>query len=237
MNYRNPELLDKLAGEYVLGTLRGLARKRFERLMEDSALARLQVTEWESRLNSLATITEEVKPPQWVWRVIESRIRSNSSAKARVAQVGRWGTAWWRGLALAMSGVAALLAVYVGMAPPSDTVAVRSYVVVLNNDKMKPVMLAEADPEKGEIRVRVLIGQQLGGRNSLELWGVPKAGQPRSYGLLPASGVVRLKMDKPMDQVLVDIAALAVSLEPPGGSPTGQPTGPVLYSGEVIRPI
>lgn len=234
MNYLRPELLDKLAAEYVLGTLRGLARKRFERLLAEQATARLHVKEWETRLASLAVAIPAVEPPRRVWRAIESRIQAERTRQARPAAPA---SGFWRGLALFMSAVAALLVAYLGVAPRPAPGPAKSYIVVLNSDKMKPVMMAEADAASGEIRVRVLATQAIGNDKSLELWGLPTGGKPRSYGLIPASGIVRLRFDKPVEQVLADIAALAVSLEPQGGSPTGQPTGPVLYTGEVIRPI
>lgn len=233
MNYRNPQLIDKLAGEYVLGTLRGLARKRFERLAADDATIRLHIREWEERLMALSNSLPDVEPPARVWRAIEARIRAEAK---RQPQASRWFN-WWRPLALGMAGISAALMVYIGIGITPGAQPRDSYIVVLNSDKMKPVMLAKADALTGEIQIRVLASQTLASDKALELWGLPKAGKPRSYGLLPASGVVRLKFDKPVDQVLQDIAALAVSLEPQGGSPTGQPTGPVLYSGELIRPI
>jgi len=47
MNYDQPELLDRLAAEYALGTLRGPARRRFERLCVQSSAARLRLHRWE----------------------------------------------------------------------------------------------------------------------------------------------------------------------------------------------
>ena len=64
---------------------------------------------------------------------------------------------------------------------------------------------------------------------ALELWAVPGQGAPRSLGLISASGASVVKKNK----VPAGTAALAVSLEPPGGSTTGAPTGPVLYVGKL----
>lgn len=233
MNYRNPDLIDKLAGEYVLGTLRGLARKRFERLAADNATIRLHIREWEERLMTLSNALPDVEPPARVWRAIEARIKAENKRQPAAPRSNRW----WRPLALLLAGVSAVLMVYVGIGLQPTTRPGDSYIVVLNGGQMKPVMLAKADARTGEIQVRVLAQQTLASDKTLELWGLPKAGKPRSYGLIPASGVIKLKFDRPVEQVLQDIAALAVSLEPQGGSPTGQPTGPVLYSGELIRPI
>jgi anti-sigma-K factor RskA len=75
-----------------------------------------------------------------------------------------------------------------------------------------------------------LIGVSVQPDRVLELWAVPGSGAPHSLGLISASGASVVKKGK----VPVGTAALAVSLEPPGGSTTGAPTGPVLYVGKLV---
>jgi anti-sigma-K factor RskA len=70
---------------------------------------------------------------------------------------------------------------------------------------------------------------------ALELWMLPTGAPPRSLGLIPATGIARVPLREPSDAALANIPALAVSLEPATGSPTGLPTGPVLYSGPIER--
>jgi anti-sigma-K factor RskA len=68
----------------------------------------------------------------------------------------------------------------------------------------------------------------------LELWSVPPQGAPRSLGLISADGATVLPRGKLPDTLLKGgTDALAVSVEPPGGSPTGAPTGPVVYAGKL----
>src|SRR5215813_8278244 len=74
MNYRNPELRERLAAEYALGTLRGRARRRFERLLADDADLRRLVEGWELRLNTLAETALAVTPPARLWQRIEQRL-------------------------------------------------------------------------------------------------------------------------------------------------------------------
>ena len=69
----------------------------------------------------------------------------------------------------------------------------------------------------------------------LELWAVPPQGAPRSLGLISTNGVTVIARDKLPQRVLesANTSALAVSVEPPGGSPTGAPTGPVVFAGKL----
>ena len=63
MNYADPELNDQLAAEYALGTLRGPARRRFERRLSDDTYLRDLAEDWELRLNLLAESAPAVAPP------------------------------------------------------------------------------------------------------------------------------------------------------------------------------
>ncbi len=68
----------------------------------------------------------------------------------------------------------------------------------------------------------------------LELWSVPPQGNPSSLGLIAADGLTVLDRRRlPQTLLKGGTAALAVSVEPPGGSPTGTPTGPVVFAGKL----
>ena len=79
-----PELVERLAGEYVLGTLQGAARRRMRALLRDRADVRYAVWEWERALHGLAEALDPVEPPESVWRVIEQRVgRTPAEAEPR----------------------------------------------------------------------------------------------------------------------------------------------------------
>jgi anti-sigma-K factor RskA len=66
-----------------------------------------------------------------------------------------------------------------------------------------------------------------------ELWLIPADGKPRPLGMLRADRAVTIKLPTDLAALTVGNAVLAVSLEPPGGSPTGSPTGPVIATGKL----
>jgi anti-sigma-K factor RskA len=108
MRYRDkPELQDRLAAEYVLGTLRGGARLRFEAWMREDAALRQIVAGWEARLVPLADAVPARTPPRRVWRAIERRLGAPADP-ARTA--GLWDSlAFWRNWGLVATGCAAAL--------------------------------------------------------------------------------------------------------------------------------
>lgn len=236
MNYRNkPELQERLSAEYALGTLRGRARMRFRRwLREDAALARA-VAEWEARLAPLAQTVAPVRPPARVWREIQARLFLNNNLFEKKNRL-------WRGLALVASGAAATLlfmTVVVPLLPFSAAGA--SYVALLSEPQaQKPVLIVSARRNETILRVRTLDPSIQVSDASLELWALPKGGKPKSLGLIsdgdrPGRNRAVLRLAAVADKTLSDVPMLAVSLEPRGGSPTGAPTGPVLYSGPCVK--
>lgn len=228
MRYDSPELRERLAAEYVLGTMPSRSRRRFERLMAaDPELARA-VGAWADRLSPLDAPTPPVAPPARVWRAIERR--TGGPAAAPQPLFG-WldALAWWRGLALAASAAAVALALYVaaGSGPtPAPTV-----VAVLTGRGGEAGWVAVAGPTNGEVSISAVAPKAGDQTRAFELWGIAD-GAPRPLGLLPrqSGGAVRLRAA----QLPAPGGVLAVSLEPPGGSPTGLPTGPVVYQGKVL---
>ena len=222
-------LAHALAAEYVLGTLRGRARRRFEAIAAaDLAVGRI-LARWEAELTPLAERLAPVAPPARVWKAIEARI---DAAAARPAAPPA-GLGFWRALGMVSAGLAAVLAVaFLGFAPRPE--AEPLFVAVLTAPDSSPHMVVSMH-EPDLLRVRTVKPWTGTEGKSLELWVLPKSGAPRSLGLVsnaPGDTLIRITAADPRVR---DANALAVSLEPPGGSPTRSPTGPVLGSG-VIAP-
>ena len=232
MNYKNkPELHERLAAEYALGTLRGQARAHLRRWMrEDAALARA-VSEWEARLAPMAQAVAERRPPARLWREIEARLGPAAAPRREFL---------WKGLGLVAGGAAGALLV-TNLATRFFGASSAGYVALLSDPRtQKPVLMVSARRNETYLRVRTLDPAIQVSDASLELWALPKGAKPRSLGLISDSdrpGVNRaeLRLAAAADQTLSDVPMLAVSLEPRGGSPTGAPTGPVLYSGPCVK--
>ena len=229
MRIESLDLRNALAAEYVVGTLNGLARRRLERQMLVDKNMRETVAQWESYLVPLAENVQPVNPPGRIWQVIESRINARNATKTASGWWER--VAFWRNLGLATSGLAAaLLFAFISLRP---AVAEPEMVAVLTTPESVPRMIIEQQ-KSGELLIKMVNPWAAMPDQSLELWVIPKAGAPRSLGVVPHDRDSRVQLAN-LSGKLADGTAFAISREPKGGSPTGAPTGPVLCSGAIAR--
>jgi anti-sigma-K factor RskA len=224
MRYDNPRLLDALAREYVVGTLHGGARTRFARVLAASLPARRAVLGWERQLAPLARAVPAIEPPSHVWTSIESAIGARPRRPVRGAGI-------WPALAASLAVLAVLFGgLYFGQGERID----RAQYVAVITEEMTPVWLLQAFTE--ELRVSTINERPEPAGNSYELWMLPDGGAPPvSLGLIPGVGNAALALDQQELDVLARTSTLAVSLEPAGGSPTGAPTGPVIFTAPLLR--
>jgi anti-sigma-K factor RskA len=221
-----------LAAEYVLGSLDRATRLRAEQMQRsDPAFARL-VDLWQRRLAPLAATVPEVEPPAEVWTAIERSLGSHQSAPAAPRPRVMDSLAFWRWATLGASALATALALYIVLMPAAPPAT--RYVAVLGRGDARPALLVTVDPAAGRMTIRPLETAAVEDR-ALQLWLVA-GGQapPRSLGLLDPAHEIALELDPRAEAHLGPSAALAVSLEPPGGSPTGLPTGSVIYQGPLL---
>jgi anti-sigma-K factor RskA len=232
MNIRNNLVLrQKLAAEYVLGTLRGGARRRFEGWLHNDADLRNITAEWQQRLSPMSEFAGAVVPPKSVWTGIERRLNLKAKSSGTWAWLNE-NIGFWRNLGLVSTGLAAMLMVIVLTNRPVDTPNI-AYVATLMDEKSETAMLLTADQQHRTLEARVVTSAQIAADKSLHLWAVPKAGKPRSLGVL-ADNRDSFKLGD--NAIGDDIAVLAVTLEPKGGSPDPNgPTGPILYKGHWVK--
>ena len=229
MKYRSEQIREALAAEYALGTLQASARRRFERSLKDDPGLRRLVAEWQTRLAPLDEAAKPIAPHPRVWQAIRQRIAPASRRSLSWNSIG-----FWRGTALASTMAAAILAALLVFAPPRETM-----VVVMADDQSRPAITVSWRPQQiGEkrLRVRVIGHQTMDPDTAWELWMIPPGGEkPRSLGLISTHETQTVVVPAQLRSALNSALALAMSVEPAGGSPTGLPTGPVLYQGPCLE--
>ncbi len=209
---------DLLAAEYVLGSLEGEEAREAARLLETDLAFAASVRQWEARLAPLAAQVTPVAPPPELWARIAA---STGPPTAEVIPLAfRRRLRIWQTGATAALAIAASLAAFIVLRP----VAPPRVAVLAPIGGGAPVLLA-TEQAGGVLVIQPSGAISVPSDRDLELWALAKGEtRPRSLGVLPASGLRVTAALAPNTQLLV-------SLEPRGGSPTGQPTGPVLYGG------
>ena len=219
MNLFLGELPDRLAAEYVLGTLTGGARRRFDALLPAHPALRQAVSGWEKRLLPMALKADAVQPAPRVWSAIEGKLGWTPPAKASSFRLRFW---------QAFAAVATVAAVVLGTTTHNGPTEA-PMIVVLHATKGTETLVAGLSPDRQQLSIQPLQKVALTPDQSLELWALKKDGPPASLGVIASD-----KLTAVNKHVLPkDTKGLAVSLEPLGGSPTGAPTGPVLFVGDL----
>lgn len=244
---------DLLAAEYVLGTLRGAARRRFENLLHGDPALEAQVCRWQEALAVLDQADTPVQPPGRVWRTIQLRLPQSSNAdrdlddalagqsplaplsrpqrltanvKTRAARY-KWQLV---SFALAASLVAVMLWPHFQIQNGNSTELLPVAVLASTQGQDGRQIVVSFDARNRKLVLTPLDLTPTGSGHSLELWLIAKDRKPASLGLIEVHGNTVVALSKTQ---LSSEATLAVSLEPAGGSPTDQPTGAVLYAGKV----
>ncbi len=225
----DPVEREGLAAEYVLGSLDARDNAAVEAALATDAALRADVAAWEARLAPLHALALPEAPPPGLWDRIEAALPGAATAMPAATPAPAPRPAWlglWRGWALGASAVAAGLAGFILLQPaPAPRL-----MTVLLTQRDAPAWTVEADA-RGALRLAALNPRPLEGDRVLQLWALPEgATAPTSLGLIPASGQITVTPQgvRPQPGMLIEI-----SLEAPGGSTTGRPTGPVLFIGRL----
>lgn len=215
-----------LAGEYALGLLSGEERRQVERRLASEPGFEALEEDWRMRLAGYASGVKPVEPDASTWAGIERSLFGEPERRTA------WNSlAFWRGLTAAALGVAAgslAFALFVAEPRPLPQPLVAS----LQATDAGPSYLARIDPATSRLVIRAVHADADATRVP-ELWLIPGDGVARSLGVIERDGASDVTIPDPMKQFIGSGAMLAISLEPPGGSTTGQPTGPVIAAGRV----
>ena len=245
MKYLSPEIGDQLAAEYALGTMPGRARQRFEAMLKTNPQLRTRVAEWEVRLTPMASSVAELAPPKRVWRAIQKRVFGNLTTNQEL------GSSWWSSLGFwrAATGFATVTLFVLGLlvlAPADfgpvefDPAADSMMVVVMEDTQTQAAAMTVSWEPGGEsrhrmLRLRVIGHAEMDPDTAWELWMLPgDDSTPVSLGLITTHELQVLRIPEPLAQPLDAAWGLGMTVEPKGGSPSGRPTGPMLYTGPCV---
>jgi anti-sigma-K factor RskA len=238
MNYTDPDIRERLAAEYVLGTMPERARRRFESQLKMSPALRAAVSEWETRLTPMASAVPEITPPRRVWKNIQQRIGGNRSVANSAG--------WWNNLGLwrAATGLATIALVTLGFflaiaIEPTAPDTSMMVVVMKDTNTRSPAMTVSWEPGEARqkmLRLRVIGHAEMAPDTAWELWMLPGKDQaPVSLGLITTHELQTLPVPPQLGNVIDDAWGLGMTVEPAGGSPVGEPTNPMLYMGQCVK--
>jgi anti-sigma-K factor RskA len=239
MNYLQPERLDRLAREYVLGTLTGRARRRFERVVQYAPVAARAVGAWQERLAALAAGVPPMQPREQVWQGLERRLFHGVTSAAGAVAPGplRRLSAWLSGRALVGAVAGMLVAVVVlrlqpqlaGLEARSQELPA-SYVGLLLDSGGRPTLLASSRRHGRELTVKVLQPVAVPPGRIVQLWALRADGSlfpVAAWPVLPAKGSLTVNLPDTSERLFFDVPRLAVSFEAApklaGQRPSGEP--------------
>lgn len=241
-----------LAAQFALGILEEDERAQAEALMQSDIVFLGMVDAWTQRLAKLHEGLPPVEPSAEVWGTIQKRlerdegraVESGSIEPVVASAVGKRELIFWQGWALAASIGVVALGSHLWMnlqerATDQPTTSIseaanntKRFIAVLDDGEQGGVMVVTLDLENNEIQVEPMQSVTTPSQ-SLELWIIDDTGA-KSAGLLDGASKSRLIPPVILRDIISARPLLAVSREPSGGSPTGQPTGPVVLKGRLL---
>jgi anti-sigma-K factor RskA len=241
MNYERPELLEKLAGAYVLGTMAARARPRFVRLLAESTRAQRAVAQWNNELSPLYATVPPLQPPADLWQAISAKTMPGAARSAAALEAARSQTqtqtqtktqasgGWWRKLAPLFDGwgrtaIAFGLGIvlttgfvtqnaYMFGLHHMDASLPASYVGILMDDQGEAVLTAGSHRRGETIKLKLLKPLAIPSGKVARLWGLSKDGAPVAITNVPAEGSVLVPLDAPAEDIFAKISRLGVTFE------------------------
>lgn len=230
---------DLRAAEYALGLLDSREMREARVLAATDPDFAEAVARWEARLAPLFDEVPGAEPAPDMWDRIERSIPALPAGDENVVQFGR-SLRRWRAFGGAMAAIAASLALLVGYqvmreAPiPAPTAQPAPVLVAsLSSEQANTSLSVAYEPRQSSLLVTP--GRLTGAPgHDHELWIIPAGGSPVSLGLVRAGAPARIQVPARLAPHFRSRSTIALSVEPTGGSPTGQPTGPVVAAGELV---
>ena len=217
--------LDMQVAEYVLGTLPADERNALQARREQDPAVDALILEWEERLSDMTDDVELVEPGPDLFEKIERALgRDDSNVVALRSQLNRW--RW----STALASAAALVLVAVLTFQPQPAKAPESFVAVFQHNDQQPAFLLTVNLDDRQLSIRPVTAEAKPDK-SYQLWikSDELGPNPRSVGVLGDQFEIDRAALREYGPALLRKATFGISVEPPGGSPTGQPTSPAIH--------
>lgn len=231
--------IDGLAAEYVLGTLDAAGRGAVAARRQREPQLNAAILAWERRLSPLNDLVRPVAPPPLVFEKISGRINGARSANLKAAPAAdvidiTRRMKRWRMSAVAASALAASLALAIGYDKFAPKPPSKNLVAILQKDAASPAFVVSVDVDNRMMTVRPVAAKHEAGK-SYELWIIHDSlGKPKSLGTVDDPAPVTKPTLAGYQPEVIEGSTYAITLEPEGGSPTGAPTGPIVFSGKML---
>jgi anti-sigma-K factor RskA len=236
-----PEAFDRLAAEYVLGTLRGGARRRFEHWLRAEPALGARVDAWQRRLVPMSALLPRQAAPAGTWEAIEQRL----FGAQRTAAAGwklRLATAWAALATLAFSAVVGLAVLAPERLVSPDALASRtgrlpaSYTAVLSAFDGRPSLVASVARHSDQLDLKLLrpVPAPRPGTRYV-LWAHRATGDRFALGAVDLAERTRLTLAGTAEQLLSNVATLSVTAEADAASPPARPTQVAVLAGPCVK--
>lgn len=232
-----------LAAEYALGLATGKDAARAARLVREDPAFRAEAAAWIGRLAALFDEVPDMVPPASLWARIERELALPAAAANDNVELVQRQVRMWRGVTAMMTALAACFALLLFFRPAETVIvpvpqapaqqASAPMVAMVGEDQKEMMIVANWDPAQRRLVLAVAGDMPADPGKSHEIWVIPPAGTPTSLGTMPAGKKMHMDLAEQIAKLLREGTAIAITLEPPGGSPSGEPTGPVKWSGKL----
>jgi len=232
MNYDDPDLLDRLAAEYVFGSLPSRARRRFERLRQRLPAADKAARDWERRLMPLSGSVAPERPPARVWNAIDERT-GGGGRQASNRPWGRWLRPVW-GFAFGVLATLGVVRLFPNATLPIEAIVQQrgtlpqSYVGLLTDAQNNAVLLASSTRYGRTLAVKWLRPVEVPSGRVTVLWALPRDGAPFAVGVVRVADKATLTLADTSEKLFFNVARLAVSFETGVPAPGATPSSFVL---------
>lgn len=238
--YQNPEVFERLAMSYALGTLQGRARQRFERLLAKHFYLRAVTDAYQHQFSGMVDILPPVEPPAHVWRNLEQELGLPVQRRMAKQSAHSKRPFWlsWQWPATALAGV--LLGFFIAFGVSQQQPGVdhnRMYAAVMTPSYSdEPMVYATVSKDEMKLSVQLLQVVDLPADRQLTLWCLPKdeGGETIRMATISPEGKTSMPIDKAMWQGLQGVSEFAVSAEPMDQPDAGEPKGEVMYKGKLL---